>query len=118
MSENFLVGQKGEDIAAHYLLSMGYNILGRNVRMGRDEIDIVAHDPADDVIVFAEVKTRSQDSQDFPPELNIHWYKKQRLIRSARTWVNAHHYDRGYRMDLVSVAKGRVIEHLKELEWE
>ncbi|OIO54398.1 hypothetical protein AUJ46_03640 [Candidatus Peregrinibacteria bacterium CG1_02_54_53] len=112
------IGLKGEEIATQYLVSIGYNILGRNVRIGRDEIDIVARDPVDDVVVFAEVKTRSRDSKDFPPGLNIHWYKKQRLIRSARMWVNAHHYDRGYRMDLVSVAEGKVIEHLKELDWE
>ncbi len=118
MTTNAETGLKGEEIAARYLRSIGYDIRGRNVRVGRDEIDILAHDPADDVIVFAEVKTRSKNHRDFPPELGIDWRKKQCLIHAARTWVNRHHYDRGYRMDLVSITEGRVAEHLKELEWE
>jgi len=111
-------GLKGEEIATHYFVSIGYDIRGRNVRIGRDEIDIIAHDPVDDVIVFAEVKTRSKLLDDFPPELGIDWRKKQCLIHAARTWVHRYHYDRGYRMDLVSVAEGRVTGHLKELDWE
>lgn len=118
MTTNADIGIKGEEIAARYFVSIGYDIRGRNVRIGRDEIDILARDPVDDVIVFAEVKTRSSDSKDFPPELGIDWRKKQCLIHAARTWVNRHHYDRGYRMDLVSVADGKVIGHLKELDWE
>lgn len=112
------VGRQGEAIAVHYLTSIGYDIRGRNVRIGHDEIDIIAHDPVDDVLVFAEVKTRSHSSKEFPPEMSAHWSKKQRLIRSARLWVSAHRYDRGYRMDLVCVVAGKVTEHLKELDWE
>lgn len=111
-------GLKGEEIATRYFVSIGYDIRGRNVRIGRDEIDILARDPVDDVMVFAEVKTRSTCSQDFPPELGLDWRKKQCLIHAARAWVNRYHYDRGYRMDLVSVEDGRVTQHLKELEWE
>ncbi|MDD5041063.1 MAG: YraN family protein [Candidatus Peribacteraceae bacterium] len=118
MTTNADTGLKGEEIAARYLLSIGYDIRGRNVRIGRDEIDILAHDPVDDVVVFAEVKTRSKLLKDFPPELGIDRRKKQRLILAARTWVNRHHYDRGYRMDLVSIAEGKVTGHLKELDWE
>ena len=43
----------GEDIAATYLASIGYGIRSRNIRLGKDEIDILAHDPVDDVLVFA-----------------------------------------------------------------
>ncbi|MDD4287078.1 MAG: YraN family protein [Candidatus Peribacteraceae bacterium] len=118
MTTNTDTGLKGEEIAARYLLSIGYDIRGRNVRVGHDEIDIIAHDPVDDVIVFAEVKTRSKLLKDFPPELGIDWRKKQRLIHAARAWVHRHHYDRGYRMDLVSVEEGKVSGHLKELDWD
>ena len=36
------IGRWGEDIAADYLVAGGYAIVGRNLRFGRDEIDIVA----------------------------------------------------------------------------
>ncbi|MDD5103196.1 MAG: YraN family protein [Candidatus Peribacteraceae bacterium] len=118
MTTNADTGLKGEEIAARYFLSIGYDIRGRNVRVGHDEIDIIAHDPVDDVIVFAEVKSRSKLLEDFPPELGLDWRKKQCLIHAARAWVNRYHYDRGYRMDLVSVVGGRVTGHLKELDWD
>lgn len=118
MTTNAFIGRTGEEIAEHYLTSIGYDIRGRNIRVGHDEVDILAHDPKDDVLVFAEVKSRSRSSRNYPPGINVHWFKKQRLMRAARAWVNWHRYDRGYRMDLVSVAGGKVIEHLKELEWE
>lgn len=112
------IGQEGEKIAASYLASLGYAVRRRNVRVGKDEIDILAHDPQDNVIVFAEVKTREEERRDFPPEMNLHWKKKICLKRAARHWVARHEYDGGYRMDLVCVADGRVTEHLKELDWE
>ena len=118
MKTRSTIGREGEEIAVRYFVSIGYDIRGRNVRIGRDEIDILAHAPVDDVLVFAEVKTRSNDSKDFPPELGIDWRKKQCLIHAARMWVNRYHYDRGYRMDLVCVVNGRVMNHLKELDWE
>jgi len=118
MATRAIIGRKGEEIARRYLVSIGYDIRECNVRVGHDEIDILAHDPVDDVLVFAEVKSRSEERENFPPEMGLHWRKKQRLIRCARAWVDAHHYDRGYRMDLICVAEEKVTEHLKELEWE
>ncbi|MEL7341821.1 MAG: YraN family protein, partial [Bacteroidota bacterium] len=53
------LGQQGEDIAAGYLEAKGFQILDRNYRFQKGEIDIVALmlDPAE--LVFVEVKTRS-----------------------------------------------------------
>jgi len=49
-------GRIGETIAAGYLRLIGYRIIERNLRIGRNEIDIVAFDG--DCLVFVEVKTR------------------------------------------------------------
>ncbi len=35
------LGRRGEERAARYLLRRGYDVLARNVRLGRGEIDIV-----------------------------------------------------------------------------
>jgi len=113
------VGRRGEEIAAKYLESLGYEIRERNVRVGpKDEVDIIAFDVGDHVLVFAEVKTRSKADRDFRPELNAGNVKKEKLRRSARTWVAEHEYDGGYRIDLICVANGKVSEHVRELPWE
>lgn len=93
--------------------------MGRNVRVGpKDEIDIIALDREENVLVFAEVKARSKDDKVFRPELNAGSVKKEKLRRSARTWIAEHEYDGGYRIDLICVANGKVSEHVRELPWE
>lgn len=49
-------GKDGEDIAAAFLLKLGYKILERNFQFGHSEIDIIADDANE--IVFVEVKAR------------------------------------------------------------
>jgi len=49
-------GRAGERIVAEYLGLLGFGILERNLRIGRNEIDIVALDGS--CLVFVEVKTR------------------------------------------------------------
>jgi putative endonuclease len=75
---------RAENIAAAHLSTLGLEILGRNVRMGRLEIDIVCRDV--DVIVIVEVRTRGRGSWGGPlASVNA---KKQRHIRHAgeRLW--------------------------------
>ncbi len=54
------LGDRGEDAATDFLESVGYTILARNWRCGRDEIDIVARAPGGATLVFVEVKTRDE----------------------------------------------------------
>lgn len=119
MTRHLDIGKSGEDLAAAYLRSRGYTIVGRNVRVGpHDEIDILAHDPRDCVLVFAEVKTRTHADENFRPAMNADRRKRAALQRAAREWVTIHDYDGGYRIDLVSVAGNRIVEHIEELSWE
>lgn len=113
-----MLGQGGEHVAAAYLRSLGYHIRATNVRLSRDELDIIAFDPADDVLVFAEVKTRSHLADEFLPEKTASWHKRRKLKRAARRWVAEHEYEGGYRMDLICVRGGKVTEHFRELEWD
>jgi putative endonuclease len=117
-SAHLLVGSEGEATATSFLQHLGYEIRGRNIRIGRDEVDILAFDPEDQVLVFAEVKTRSRLHEDYRPELNADWKKCAKLRRSARRWVAEHNYDGGYRLDLICVADGNITNHVKELSWE
>ena len=59
LPEHLITGEWGEEIAARFLKKKGFKILGRRVRLDRDELDIVAQHGA--VLVFVEVKTRKNE---------------------------------------------------------
>lgn len=109
------VGLAGEALAAKFLQSEGYIILGKNVRMGRDEVDIIVFDPKDDAIVFVEVKTRTTKKEDFPAAMAAGRLKRANMLRAARRWAADREYEGGYRLDVISVEGGRVTGHLIEV---
>ncbi len=118
-AKHLLLGMQGEDLASAYLKSIGYDVRQRNIRQGHDEIDILAHDPEDDVLVFVEVKTRTEKTREgFMPEKTAAPNKRRILRRAVRRWVADHGYDGGYRIDLVCVQEGKITNHFKELAWD
>lgn len=102
-----LRGSLGEAQAVRHLRGRGMTVLGRNVRLGHDEIDVVAFDPLDRVVAFVEVKTRAHGER-YRPELNMTSKKRSRMLRAARRWVSDHGYDGGYRLDAAYVSDSRV----------
>ncbi|MBY0426000.1 MAG: YraN family protein, partial [Cytophagales bacterium] len=59
-------GKKGEDLAVRFLTTRGYEMLERNYRFGRSEIDIIAR--LGEMVVFVEVKFRKSDLYGHPEE--------------------------------------------------
>lgn len=111
-------GREGEEAARQHLSRMGYRILACNARIGpHDEVDLIAFDPADGVLVFVEVKTRSRSDPDYRPDLNMTAAKRTAMSRAARRWVAENAWEGGYRMDAVFVVAGKVREHVRELAW-
>jgi len=115
MADHIITGQKGEGIACSYLQDINYEIIERNVQLGHDEIDIIALDPTDKVIVFCEVKTRKSFNRNYMPSLNLTRDKKECMRRAARRWVANKNYLGGYRLDLICVAAGKVVDHLFQI---
>jgi putative endonuclease len=111
------LGRRAEHLAAGFLRRLGYDILRHNARIGRDEIDLIAFDPVDKVVVFAEVKARSRPDPDFLPELGLDRRKRRAMTRAARAWMRLSGRDDGYRLDLLCVEGGTVARHIKELNW-
>lgn len=90
-------------------------MLARNVRSGpHDEIDIIAEDPRDDVLVFVEVKTRSADD-GYAPGLALDRRKRTAMLRAARRYIDERGEERGYRFDVVCVVAGRVSEYWEDI---
>lgn len=116
--KHLVLGMQGEAIASEYLRSIGYSVRQHNIRLGRDEIDVIAWDPEDQVLVFVEVKTRAEKTRSgFSPDKTAAADKRRKLRRAARRWVAEHDFDGGYRIDLVCVQEGKVTNHFKELSW-
>ena len=78
------LGTEGETRAAAHLARRGYRVVGRNVRAGGVEIDLVA--VRADVVIFVEVKTRRSRSRGVP-EQAVDARKQARLARAAQAWL-------------------------------
>lgn len=106
-------GQTGEQMAARFLTDLGYIILEHNYRRGHLEIDLIALDG--DELVIVEVKSRAYDSI-FQPEEAVDHKKRQALIRLANEYVKNHNRRENVRFDIVSIVSntnGTEIRHLK-----
>jgi putative endonuclease len=112
------LGRRAEEAAASFLEAGGFVILGRNVRVGRLEIDLVVRDGP--VVAIVEVRTRG-DGAWVRAFDSVDWRKRAR-VRSAGTalWRSRFKADptlERMRFDLVGVTfdeDGRArCEHLK-----
>lgn len=87
-------GTWGEDMAARFLLSEGYEIVERNYRVRGGEIDIIAwhkQPRGEKTLCFVEVKTRQRD--DGSAERATNWAKLARLERAAQHFCLSHRID-------------------------
>lgn len=94
-------GRRGEELAAEFLISQGYQVVTRNFRAPCGEIDIIAKDKG--TLVFVEVKARSSLGYGLPAEAVT--YRKQRQIAKAALVFlgQAGAMNRPARFDVVSV---------------
>lgn len=103
---NKVKGNKGEELVVNFLLRNNYRIIERNYRIGKKEIDIIAK--KDDIIIFIEVKLRSNIR--FGTGLEAVNYRKQENIRRASIhYLLDHGYsDSSVRFDVASVDDGKL----------
>ncbi|MBP5516804.1 MAG: YraN family protein [Bacteroidales bacterium] len=85
--ESLRFGKIGEQMASKYLSDLGYIILERNYRQGHLEIDIIALDG--DELVIVEVKSRAY-SNILSPETAVDHKKRQLLMTLANEYVKNH----------------------------
>ncbi|HEX2293964.1 MAG TPA: YraN family protein [Actinomycetota bacterium] len=78
------LGRSGEDAACDLYDRLGFEVVERNYRSGRGEIDVVARRGA--TLVFCEVKTRRSEHWGAPAEA-VDRVKQARLRRLAAAWM-------------------------------
>jgi putative endonuclease len=102
MPDTRTLGAQGEDLGVSYLKKSGFKILEQNYRTVFGEIDIIAQDK--DYLVFLEVKLRSSRDYGTPGEA-INFYKKQRIIKSALSYIKAKNIrSQNIRFDVLEVS--------------
>jgi len=110
-SPHLELGRRGEELAAAYLLKLGYRIVAANfsVPVGRNrsgavinvEIDLVAYEAR--TLCFVEVKSR-ESSWFAPPQANVDRRKQRQIARAARVYRRMFDLaDAPYRYDVVTV---------------
>lgn len=113
MAQHNELGKKGEQLAVDYLLKNNYEVIERNYRFDKAEVDIIAK--KNETLAIIEVKTRSTSDfgnpQDFVKPKQI-----QRLVKAVDEYVTENDLDVEIRFDIIAIVKtGKSydIEHLK-----
>jgi putative endonuclease len=93
------IGRAAEQRVAALLESRGYTIVGVNVRVGRDELDVVAFEG--ETLVVVEVRARGSLSHGHAFE-TVKRGKQARLRRAVERYVTEHEIDE-VRVDVAAV---------------
>ncbi|MEM8609607.1 MAG: YraN family protein [Myxococcota bacterium] len=78
------LARAGEALAAEFLTDRGFTIIGRNVRVGRLELDVIAR--RGPLIVVCEVRSRRRARPVFPAD-TIVGQKLNRIRRATALWL-------------------------------
>ena len=103
MTEKSITGSKGEDMAATFLREKEFEIVSRNYRYKRSEIDLIVR--KSNLLVFVEVKTRSS-ALFGEPEAFVDAKKAARIFEGADQYVHENNWNGNIRFDIVSVKLG------------
>ncbi|MCF7559700.1 YraN family protein [Sabulilitoribacter multivorans] len=113
MAKHNELGKKGEQLAVDFLLKKGYDIIERNYRFDKAEVDIIAQQKY--TLAIIEVKTRSStdfgNPQDFVKPKQI-----KNLVKAVDEYVTVNALDVEVRFDIIAIVKETkdyTIEHLE-----
>ncbi len=97
-------GDRAEELVAARLVDEGFEIVGRNVRVGRLELDVIARRGS--LVVFCEVRARTHDRIAAPWQ-SVDRAKIERIRRAARAFLaSAMLGNVSVRFDVASVVLG------------
>jgi len=116
VASNFDRGRAFEDVAHRFLVERGWTVLGRNVRFGHREIDLIIRRGS--TVAFVEVKGR-RGSGFGHPLAAITERKRSEIHKVARWWILRNGVAGWeYRFDAVAVygeaGKSPLVEHVED----
>ncbi len=104
MAQQFDIGQKAEQLAADWLISKGYELIGANYRHKHAEIDLIMKHKG--LLIFVEVKFRSGTGYGYAEEF-VDYRKRQLIIRAADHYIHEKNWMKDIRFDIVGVYKDK-----------
>ncbi len=113
MSDKIEKGKAGEDLAAQFLIDKGYQILERNYRFRRSEIDLIAR--KGNCLVFVEVKLRTSDAFGYPEEF-VNEKKAAKISEGADQYIYDVKWIGNIRFDIVAIRQIRGQTEVVQIE--
>ena len=98
------IGRRGERAVRWWLRLRGWRLLGRNVRVGHDELDLVVVHPARRLLAIVEVKSTA-GSGNVINRVDVR--KQHRMARAAERLPVSWRRNRLMRFDVATVRVGR-----------
>jgi len=102
MAQHNELGKKGEQLAIDFLIENDYQIVSRNFRFDKAEVDIIARQQ--DILAIIEVKARSTadygDPQDFVKPKQI-----KNILKAVDEYVIVNDLDVEVRFDIIAITK-------------
>ena len=123
MIDPHTLGRYAEDMAAKYLVSIGWKVLARNVRNDYGELDIVALDTKEipEELVIVEVRCRTRNKVQEAIE-SLDRRKMRALMNASNEYVDSLGWEGFWRIDLIAVTidtRGSLedwtLEHVKDI---
>ena len=113
MSISYNFGQEAEKHSADYFRSLGFQILERNYRYRKAEVDLIVQ--KDGLLVAVEVKARSSayfgDPQSFVSKKKI-----QLLVMAIDAYIQQRNLDVEVRFDVISILKKNNALEIQHIE--
>lgn len=113
MSDKARTGTSGENLAADYFRQHGFDVVARNYRYRKGEIDLIVQ--RGNWLVFVEVKTRHSDAFGMP-ETFVSDRQRRKIFEVAEEFIYSRDWKGHIRFDIVSVMWGESpkIEHFED----
>ena len=114
MAQNLIIGKKGETIAVEYLLKEGFDIVTTNWRYKHLEIDIIAKEG--NQLVIVEVKSR-HSNLFAEPEIAVDKKKQHLLAQAANAYIHKISHKGETRFDIIGILftpQGHHITHIRD----
>ena len=117
------LGRFAENLASEYLISLGWKILGRNIRNNYGEIDIAAFDTSEnpEELVIVEVRCRTI-GQVQSPLASIGTRKLHTLFNASQEYVDKLGWSGFWRVDAIAITihapntrESWELEHVKDI---
>ncbi len=106
MTDKIEIGKEGEARAENFLKEKGYEVIAKNYRFKRSEIDLIVRQG--NWLVFVEVKLRSS-SMFGNPEQSVNEAKRKKVMEGAAQYLLDTNWQGNVRYDIVAIHKKEIV---------